>query len=1686
MEKSLPKVILTNIEGDKQVHVISKADVNATVIIPSKNIDVSTDKTDNDNAFDFITVEDLKKEMRERLDPNLNIDTPVIIKPVNYSIDYSGGIELAPYRLPSLPRDRTITTIYQFSTSPIFYNIVAEIKKVGNNLINLLPEDLLDVGIVGGRDVDYYVRVKVHCNAYSSSFSETVQFRYAASAYEQPKMYKLKLHNRDIEEDGTVLERVYRNEQTPEIRKVIEEERPLTRYNKTQRAITEIPLVDYSNTEYFPANNGIFNYVLHILGLFKPEFRTMENIPSFAFSFTDIINLMRNGNRSYISSGEIHNEICSFTCTYKSGELTPRMHNHDLTDNVFRMELFLNKMFKYNKTILSTPNQEMRDTGTDIEVDQLLINDIGSVRHSSFVTGSGVVLNTVESDIVYFINKNLPYDAEAFKGFSIFSIKDPGVYRDTCPIGNVYKHLERDYNSSQVITALIKTNSHISNIKWDDEITGIYGDPGVINPDEDESLVDPETPNKPNVNDPIEDLNPNYDNYDPNSTPYTGRLDLYFSPSKTKIGNPGIPNIIEVEFREPIYNTTISKEYPYIEDRSNLFMHLIPLELLPGYTYSVRFRFKNTSTNVISPWSNVRNIDIPNVKLFIVDLNLAGKSNGVITNNPTFGITDIASDYDFLDIVMKDPLHINKAHGYYIKLNKIREGNMVYNFSLFSTTGNREEIFNKSFQKPITSITDYFYKGILFTLDTAHEGIRVNASTEYNLVANVEVPETGLSKEDSIKVQTSSYSETFPSDNLDVPISTYNRCKFYGEIPTSRLMPNIRYRGYYKIGIQYEINDEVTYLEDGNTEPTLYLCIGKHISKMKAPNIENNYFVKIDLNNIKDYYKSCLPTYRWLCDKIGIPLMAENRMVEGIGLAKETYCSDILNEDGWLKLQNPANNVVYLAKKPIVSNLPYDELRKRFLTGHNSRTIRIGYNYYNIRLLEFNPNSVLEDKFVNEENGIEFNSLYEDRLFELIFSRNLVNASIGDMGYSDNDNKMYVAGGYTNVTYKDSAILINSQELIEPKKRESNKNYYYRPVLELVKETYLPLRIMSKSIPGNNVLQYDRWADVGYFGKVDAGELLTPKEIKEKYNLTSLDLIEGDIYYHKFYYHGLIIFIPNKPIGGNVSYMDLSKEGLIFGTNFKEGDYINGLRYGVMCLDINPSLHNPVDNKPHLDSIVVQLLSRINKGITLNDTFNGYMFTNEVDNIDLTDIITKNISGYSEEVKTYKISKTEITETNLDDKGSFLPVIFMEAYDKNKSLRYDDLTYGTVTVDYTEVTYIPTVLEKRYIEKYVPVSKTLKYTEEVLVQVRKEKATGITSYNNLPKAVNDSYGLAISHIAKDSLAGSMKLLYQRDVLNIDLYGKENTLTIKYGIGDNAKYKNFSDYICKSLINNTTSPLLPEVTFISKTFETASSCKSYVRSLILDDISLMSLTNSACKYPNTSTDRSYPLGMIFGSISSKMSWFPVPRWFNVYNPDLELLENRMNLSPNIMIKEDGSFVNSFNKLPDINGKEFSIPLLSPYIQYESYSSEGKELLNKYIMYVIRKERPDITDDKLIEEVDNFYRDNLFSIAGFDLLELYMLQGDGVVGNGYTAATVQQYDTGYVMPRYFSSLNGETALNKSLVDIYNPVKETKTWYEPGYVTIEKEKEYTDLELRTFEEYVQVQGEPVTIKAPVIRYS
>lgn len=1692
--KNVTKVVLTNEDNTKQVHVISKGESNATVIIPSSSRDLVSRQDDDKNAFSFMPVEDLKEYVRNKIDPNLNIDKPVIVKPLNYATNYSGGIELGAYRLPSLPKDRVITTEYQFSRSPIFTTLEATVYRTGKNLINLSPNDLIDIGIKGGDDQDYYLRVRVFCNSYSSKFSDVVKFRYAPSAYNTPKIYKLKLHNRDVKNTGTVIERTYRDNQPAIVREEIAKSRSVSSFETpVKSAGVQLPTVDYDNTNLFPANNGIVNYILHALGVFNVEWRTIKNIPSFACSYVELRNLMNADKKNFVSSGQADIDLFRFNCTYKSGKLSAQQHTHVLASNSFRTIVKNNRLI-IDSNLYTESQQEFLDSNTDIDLRNILLKDVTVFRHDSTYLESGEVLTDGASDYIYFINLNKGYNPEYFKDFTLFNVKDPRLPLETSPIVNKFTHYERDSFCNQMVKAKLAVNHHIENINWTDEVSGTVGYPGEVNPDPDEIPVLPDNPSLDRPNEPQEDLNPNYDNYDPDTTPYTGRIDLYFSPSSSKCGDPGIPNIIEVEFREMTYNTVRTFEYSYEELQSELLMQLVPLELLPGYTYSVRFRFKNTVTNVTSDWSNVRRLEIPATKLFIIDLNLAGKSNGVLTSNPTIGITDIVSDYDFLDLVYKNPNGLDgvENHPYLTNLNKIRNGKMEYKFKIETTTGTPTTIIEKLFTKPIESISNYLYKGYLFTINTVSEGININPSTQYKLSCTIQaiedntlpLPSTFIyNKEESKKVQTSTMFQDVPTDNLDNPITNYRKCKYYGEVMVNNLMPDIKYRGYYTKGIRYEPNDEVIYLEEGNVEPSLYLCLGRHVAKLKYPDVNSNYFVKITDETFKKYYRSGLPTYSWLSDKIGLPLLCRNNVSGDGSIQNEIYCSDLLYNDGWIKVQNQINNVLYIAKKPFVSRLSYDEISKRFLNGHNSKTIRIGRNYYNVRLLEVNPNSVYVDKFVDYDTMSSWNCLGEDDLYKLLFDRSFYNTSIKDIGYNDNNNHMYIAGGIAETLYKDSSISVEYSELLPIQKSQSEDSYYYRPVLELVKNTYLPYNLCNENIPGNKIMEYDKHSDTGIYGILDSSELLTPKEIKDMFNL-EMDITEDDIYYYKLYYHGLIMFIPNKPIGTNVKYSDLIDKGIMFGNKFKSGNVINGVRFGITVPDMNPNLHDPIDNIPHSNSVLVELLSRINNN-KYGYGYNNYQFRIDRNELDLENVIFKNIEGKTEECNRYTIKEDTISKVPLEEKGSFLPIIVMEAYDFTSSLVYDDIDYGEPTVEYREVTYRPIQLVEKEVEKIVPVKKTTTYKEQVLVQVRKEELTGYVNYKSYSKLDTDAYGLVVAHMPKTELGGDMKILYGDDSLNIT--NVEGELRMKYGIGDNPRYKNISDYICKSLLANKVNPLIPEYAVISKTFESAAGCKAYIRSLYNETLSLMSLTNSAYQYPNTSLDRKYPLGMMLGTLSSKMFWYPVPLWYSLYNPKLSL-EERLNLSPNIMLVEENGDIkikNSFNTIKDINNVDYNIPLLSPFVEYKYFTDDGKNILKYYMEYSIRKKHPDMKQDVLEEEVLSFMKNNLFTIMGTDLNNLYCLPDSGIIANGYTSCTVAQFPLTYKLSKYFPGTTYESSLGKSLVDIFNPIPESNIWYEPGYVEIEKEKEYVELETRVFKEYIQVEGDPVTITIPIINY-
>ena len=99
--------------------------------------------------------------------------------------------------------------------------------------------------------------------------------------------------------------------------------------------------------------------------------------------------------------------------------------------------------------------------------------------------------------------------------------------------------------------------------------------------------------------------------------------------------------------------------------------------------------------------------------------------------------------------------------------------------------------------------------------------------------------------------------------------------------------------------------------------------------------------------------------------------------------------------------------------------------------------------------------------------------------------------------------------------------------------------------------------------PAELKLAYDPFTDTGYFGRIPVGKFKSYKDIMDAYGVTGrvqhydgTGTNPGDIkFYDMFYYHGLIVYIPNRAPWSDMSFDYCKSKGILFGTNM--GAYHN-------------------------------------------------------------------------------------------------------------------------------------------------------------------------------------------------------------------------------------------------------------------------------------------------------------------------------------------------------------------------------------------------------------------------------------------------------------------------------------------------------------------------------------------------
>ena len=93
--------------------------------------------------------------------------------------------------------------------------------------------------------------------------------------------------------------------------------------------------------------------------------------------------------------------------------------------------------------------------------------------------------------------------------------------------------------------------------------------------------------------------------------------------------------------------------------------------------------------------------------------------------------------------------------------------------------------------------------------------------------------------------------------------------------------------------------------------------------------------------------------------------------------------------------------------------------------------------------------------------------------------------------------------------------------------------------------------------PAGLKLAYDKFTDTGYFGRIPVGTFKSYKQLMETYGVNGrtqhydgTGTNDKDVkFYDMFYYHGLVVYIPNGAPWSNMSFDYCKSLGLLFGTN---------------------------------------------------------------------------------------------------------------------------------------------------------------------------------------------------------------------------------------------------------------------------------------------------------------------------------------------------------------------------------------------------------------------------------------------------------------------------------------------------------------------------------------------------------
>lgn len=421
-------------------------------------------------------------------------------------------------------------------------------------------------------------------------------------------------------------------------------------------------------------------------------------------------------------------------------------------------------------------------------------------------------------------------------------------------------------------------------------------------------------------------------------------------------------------------------------------------------------------------------------------------------------------------------------------------------------------------------------------------------------------------------------------DGLKKPITVYNDTAYYGEISYDKLMSeNVIYTGNFSFSRRYTVGEEV--LKDGE----LFLCVRETpvLTTSSDTYDFNKYFKKSfeSANGTSNYYKTGLPTPKWLLNNIGMnPYLTTTDLTSG-------DTNFINSNSGWLKVQNKFKQILYISKLPLMRNVSVNDLIRRDLFHPRRKTVRIGKNLYYVRILVHDCYFGYEaldpvydgENFILNHNGNNIINYNEEEILKDLINGNLYSFDPSDLDIDSIEYKELIYHTEDILSYR-SDMTSGTVNLVSKEiPMADQRTIYFRPVLELIPEEEKPIHNISGKIPASDesidyLQYYDPYLDYCYLGMVETRKFITAETVDIKSGLMSGNS-NNVLSWMKFYYRGLIYLVSNGTTIRNTTYRDINKYNMLTSSSLysynvrpedlKLGKIIfNGVIYNISCPNV--------------------------------------------------------------------------------------------------------------------------------------------------------------------------------------------------------------------------------------------------------------------------------------------------------------------------------------------------------------------------------------------------------------------------------------------------------------------------------------------------------------------------------------